>query len=100
MSHYTLHNIYNVKLRTRECWANKHYSVGAKDESGKFLHASGERISNTDVSFQEVYWGRKGHSDQAPSGDWPLNSIASAVFLSTSQISFKQMSQGRETNKP
>ena len=50
--------------------------------------------------FNRGVLGWEGHSDQAPSGDWPLNSIASAVFLSTSQISIKEMSQGRETYKP
>lgn len=50
--------------------------------------------------FQRGILGWEGHSDQTPSGDWLLNSIASAVFLSTSQISIKEMSQGRETNKP
>lgn len=50
--------------------------------------------------FEGRILGWEGHSDQAPSGDWLLNSIASAVFLSTSQFSIKEMSQGRETNKP
>lgn len=48
--------------------------------------------------FNRGVLGWEGHSDQAASGDWPLSSIASAVFLSTSQISIKEMSQGREIN--
>lgn len=48
--------------------------------------------------FERRILGWKGHSDQAPSGDWLLNSVASAVFLLTSQFSIKEMSQGRETN--
>lgn len=50
--------------------------------------------------FERRILGWEGHSDQAPSGDWLLNSVNSAIFLSTSQISIKEMSQGRETNKP
>lgn len=50
--------------------------------------------------FERRILGWEGYSDQAPTGDWLLNSMTSAVFLLTSQVSIKEMSQGKETNKP
>lgn len=45
--------------------------------------------------FERRILGWESYSDQAPTGDWLLNSMTPAVFLLTSQVSIKEMSQGK-----